>query len=453
MTLDPPIEEMRRLGYLAVDRAVDHLAALGARRVAARATSAQLQALVREPLPRRGRGAADSQRRFFDELLPTATLVNHPRFVAYIPGPGSFAGALGAWVAAATNLFVGTWLGGGGMAQLELEVLDWLRQALRLPAGFTGILTTGGSMANLGALAAARARAGQPADGVVYTSSEAHYSVMKAARVLGFAERGVRALPADAAQRLPPAAVAAALDADRAAGRAPVCVCATAGTTSTGAIDPLEEIAQVCRARGVWLHVDAAYGGAAALLEDGRELLAGLERADSITLDPHKWLYAPFESGCLLTRHSDALRQAFAADAQYLQDVPRDEVNFFERGPELSRGNRALPLWLLLRSVGLDAIAAAIADDQRRCRLARDLLAADPRIQIVTEPSLSVFTFAPQDGDDAGRALVERILADGHAMLSSTRVGGRLALRFCVANHRTTDDDIHSTITRIRALL
>jgi glutamate/tyrosine decarboxylase-like PLP-dependent enzyme len=454
MSLDPDFAEMRRLGHLAVDRAVEHLATLGEKRVARRVSSHEMHELVHEPLPRRGHGVEDSLARFFDRILPSATLVNHPRFFAYVPGPGSFVGALGEWVAAATNLFVGTWLGGASAAQLEIEVLDWLRQALGLPGRWHGVLTSGGSMANLAALAAARARAGAPAEGVVYASDEAHYSVTKAARVLGFADARVRVLPADDAQRLAPATLAAALRADRAAGRVPVAVCATVGTTTTGAIDEVAEIADLCRREGVWLHVDGAYGGAAALLPEQDAARAGLERADSITLDPHKWLYCPFEAGSLLVRDEAALRAAFGAEGRYLQDIPRDEVNFFERGPELSRGNRALKLWLLLRAVGIDAIAAAIREDLRLCRLARDLIAEDPRLSIVTEPQLSVFTFEVRDGGEAaGRELIERILADGFAMLSSSRARGCFVLRFCVVNHRTTESDVRRTVARIRALL
>lgn len=453
MSLDPDLEEMRRIGRAAVDRAVEHLAGLSGRRVARRVTSAEMERALREPLPRGGHGIESCTERFFDHVLPDATLVNHPRFFAYIPGPGSFAGAVGEWVAAATNLFVGTWLGGASMAQLELEVLRWLREALGLPEGFEGILSTGGSMANLGALAAARVRLAVPVRGVVYTSAEAHYSIAKAARVLGAGPAQIRILPCDKGQRMVPAAVAEALRRDRQAGLEPWAVCATAGTTSTGAIDPLEELADLCAEQRVWLHVDAAYGGAVALLPECRPSLAGLERADSITLDPHKWLYTPFESGCLLTRHVDDLHAAFTADGQYMQDVPRDEVNLFERGPELSRGNRATKLWFTLRALGVDAIADAIREDLRLCRLARDLLAEDERVTIVTEPQLSIFSFVVAGGEPAGRQLLERILADGWLMLSSSRVGDEFVLRVCVANHRTTEDDIRSAMARIRELV
>ena len=456
--LDPDLETMRRLGYQAVDRAVEHLAGLGSLRVATPPRAGELRALVDEPLPRQGHGLAASIDRYFDRLLPRATLVNHPRFFAYVPGPGSFAGAVGEWIAAATNTFVGTWLGGAVMAQLEVLVLDWLRQLLELPAAFaTGVLTSGGSLANLTALAAARGRAlraGSPlADLRVYVSAETHYSMTKAARVLGLAAGAVVTVPVDAAQRMRADALGQAMARDRAAGRVPLLVCATAGTTSTGAVDPIAACAALCQELGAWLHVDAAYGAGLALLPAQAELRALLARADSITLDPHKWLYCPFESGCLLTPHEDDLRAAFTADGAILQDVPRDEVNFFERGPELSRGNRALKLWMLLRSAGADAIAAAVARDVALCRLAHDLLAADPRVTIVTPPRMSVFTFAVDGGEAAGRALVQRILEDGFLMLASSRVDETFVLRFCVVNHRTTEDDVRRSVERIRALL
>ncbi|MEM7205999.1 MAG: pyridoxal-dependent decarboxylase [Planctomycetota bacterium] len=451
MSLDPSPEEMRRLAHLLADLLVDQVTGLPAQRVSAgRVDSARMRELVDEPLPRAGLGIERSIRRFLDEILPHATRVNHPRFFAYVPGPGSFAGALGEWIAATTNLFVGTWLGGASMVQLELLALDWTRQAVGLPAGFEGIVTSGGSMATLGALAAARARAGGPdtaAPGVVYTSDQAHYSAAKAARILAVPH--VRVLATDADQRLPATTVREAIAADRRAGLTPWCVIATAGTTSTGAIDPLPALADLCADEGVWLHVDAAYGGAVALADECRPLLEGMERADSVGLDPHKWMYVPFECGCLLVRDVAALRAAFGADAAYLQDLPEGEVHFYERGPELSRGNRALKLWLTLRAIGIEALASAVREDLRLCRLARDLIAADPRFEIVTEPSLSVFTFAVRDGDATTRALLERLLADGFVMLSSSRIHDRDVLRFCVANHRTSEDDIRAACAHI----
>jgi aromatic-L-amino-acid decarboxylase len=343
------------------------------------------------------------------------------------------------------------------MTQLEVEVLSWLRQLLHLPEDYDGILTTGGSMANLCALAAARTRVQDLANATIYASEETHYSIAKAARVLGFQSEHVRSLPVDDHQRLPAAALATAIATDKQSGLEPCCVCATLGTTSTGAIDPIRELADVSRQHGVWFHIDGAYGAAVALLPEHHAVAETLQTADSLTLDPHKWLYAPFESGCILTRHLDSLRRAFSAEADtgagYMQDIPMDEVNLFERGPELSRGNRALKLWMLFRSVGVDAIRAAIRKDLQLCQLACEQLRKDPRIHIVTEPSLSMFTFTVEGGEPAGRKLVDRILEDGFLMLSSSRVAGEFVLRFCVVNHRTTEEDVRRSVVRILELV
>lgn len=452
MTLDPDLQEMRRIGYRAVDLAVTHLDELRQRRVVTPPIGAELRQLVGEPLPRAGAGLEASLQHFFDVLLPRATLVNHPRFFAYIPGPGSFAGAIGEWLAAATNTFVGTWLGGAVMAQLELQTLEWLRTAVGLPTGMSGILTSGGSMANLGGLAAGlEGRDRRTA--VIYSSAESHYSLAKAAKVLGVPAAQLRAVPVDADLRMDPAALAELLAADRRLGLQPAVVAATAGTTNTGAIDPLPALAELCSANQLWLHVDAAYGGAVALLPHGRQLLAGWERADSVAFDPHKWFYAPFECGCLLTRSIERLEAAFGGDGHYMQDVPRDEVNFFTRGPELSRGNRALKLWMLLRSSGIDAIAAHVQKDLELCRLAHELLRQDERLEMLTPPQLSIFSFALRQGDAAGRAFVDAVMRDGFLMLSSTRLRGRFSVRFCVCNHRTTEADVRESVARLRRLL
>ncbi|MFO1051136.1 MAG: aminotransferase class V-fold PLP-dependent enzyme [Planctomycetota bacterium] len=453
MSLDPDPATMRRLGADASARVADHLDRLRSQRVFTPPRRPELEAVVTEPLPTTGAGLDDCLRRFFDDLLPHATLVNHPRFFGWVPGPGSFAGALGAFAASAANLFVGTWLGGAVAAQLELQVVDWLRQALGLPTGVGGVLTSGGSLANLAALAAARARARalRRRGFRVYVGAEAHDSLRKAARVLGIPPEDVVAIDADADQRIDLDALRRAVDADLARGLDPGAITVTMGTTSTGAVDGIASCADLAAGRGAWLHVDGAYGAASAVLPERDDLRVMLQRADSITIDPHKGLYAPFECGCLLLRDLDALRSAFTGDAPYLQDIPRDEVNFFERGPELSRGARAVPLWFVLRGLGLDAIRDAIRRDAAHARLAHDLLAADPRVIIVTPPRMSVFSFALAAGEAATQELLRCIHADGFAMLSSSRVAGRFVLRFCAVNHRTTREDVEATVAHVRA--
>jgi glutamate/tyrosine decarboxylase-like PLP-dependent enzyme len=251
--------------------------------------------------------------------------------------------------------------------------------------------------------------------------------------------------------------LADAIAADRRAGAAPLLVSANAGTTNTGSIDPLPAIADLCADQRLWFHVDAAYGGFAALCDEGRRKLAGMERADSLTLDPHKWLYAPMGTGCVLVRDRAALETAFRVSGDYLKDIPRDEVNFFDRGPEMSRPGRVLAVWMLLRSVGLDALAEQVEWDLRLARLAEALLAQAPELEIVCPTELTVVTFrsrARSGESEAARsardtAIMETTLASGELMLSSTDLDGRSALRLVVLNHRTTEDDVRRSVEAI----
>lgn len=457
--LDPGPAEMRRLGYAAVDLVVSHLSSLSDQRVAKRATGAELAALVAEPLPRRGTGAEACLEMLSAKVLPGLTKVNHPRFHAFIPAPGSFYALLGEIVASGANAFVGSWLGGATLAALELTTLAWIAEAVGYGEPAAGVFTSGGSLANLAAIAAARQRHGSDAlrDGALYFSEQGHGSVEKAARTLGYPGSALRRIPVDSSYRMRTDALAAAIVADRRSGRRPFLVCANAGATNTGAIDPLPEIAALCRAEGLWHHVDGAYGGFAALSPEGRDLLRGMELADSLTLDPHKWLYCPMGIGCLLVRDRSCLEGAFRAEGDYLRDIPRDEVNFFDRGPELSRPARVLPVWMLLRTVGVDALAAQIEADLRLARSARDQLAAIPGLEIVAPVTLSVVAFrsrARQGEDEAERArrdheIMERTLAEGEVMLSSTDLGGRSALRFVVQNHRTDERELARSVAAV----
>lgn len=452
---------MRRLGYAMIDRVVEHLSSLPDQRVARRGDRGEFSALVNEPLPQTSSSLDNCLDFFFERVLPDMTRVSHPRFHAYIPCPSSFAGALGEMLAAGTNPFVGSWLGGGTVSALELTVLRWIAELLGYDPEAGGILTSGGSMANLIGLAAARAKFGADVleRGVLYLSREGHASVNKAASILGFRRAAIRTIAVDDCCRMDLNELVRTVDQDRSEGRLPFFVCANAGTTNTGAIDPLPEIADLCGRLDLWLHVDAAYGGFAAIAPEGRELLRGMERADSLTLDPHKWLYCPMGVGCALVRDPRFLEQAFSTEGEYLKDLPDDEVNFLNRGPELSRPGRVLSVWMLLRSAGREELAAQIQEDLRLARLAASLLRDDNRLD-VEEPTLSVVTFRhrSRDGEsEAARsardtALMEATLADGQLMLSTTFLNGRNTLRLVVMNHRTTERDIQISVSRIREL-
>jgi len=302
-----------------------------------------------------------------------------------------------------------------------------------MPDGTEGVLVTGGSVASLVALAAARTARGP---GVVYVSPEGHASVARAARLLALEVHVLPALTADAV---------------RAAG-APGIVAATAGTTSTGAVDPLPELADVCEELGLWLHVDGAYGAPAMLTEPGRTVLSGIERADSLVLDPHKWLFQPYEIGCVLVRDGELLERTFALSGVYLRDTMGGEVNFRDRSVQLTRGGRALKLWLSIRVFGLAAFRDAIARGIALAEHAEALLRERPGWEVVSPAQLAIVCFR-RDGPDAGQTLLaEAMVADGFAAPSTTEVGGRVALRMCTINPRTTEDDIERTILRMEEL-
>jgi glutamate/tyrosine decarboxylase-like PLP-dependent enzyme len=315
-----------------------------------------------------------------------------------------------------------------------------------------GLARHGGSAANLTALVCAReARAEATHDDlVVYVSDQAHSSIARALRIVGVRPDQVRVLPVGDDLRLEPATLAAAIDADARAGRLPFFAVANAGATSSGAVDPLAELAELCRQNGLWLHVDAAYGGFAVLTERGRRALAGLGLADSITLDPHKWLYQPYECGCLLVRDVRALRAAFEISSDYLHDAEpaNDEVNFADLGLQLSRTSRAFKLWLSLQTFGIDVFRGAIDECLDLAELAQEWIEASDRLELVAPPSLGTICFRRRGQDDeATHGLVGALEASGLGFISSTRVHGRPALRLCILNHTTTADDVEQVLT------
>ena len=457
-SLDPSPEAMRALGYELVDQVVNNLMTQRDQPVARRGTHDDFSSIVDEPLPESGRGSADSMEFFFRRIVPDMTSVNHPRFHAYIPGPSSYAGALGGMLAAGTNPFVGTWLGGATVSALELTVIRWIAEMLDYDPAAAGVFTSGGSMANLTALAAARARHSHPVDFLtIYVSAEGHASVTRAAAVLGFSDNAIRTVAVDESHRMDVDVLAALIRDDIKDGRTPLCVVANAGTTNLGVIDPLPKLVTLCRQHEIWLHIDAAYGGFAALTSSGKSLLAGMQDADSLTLDPHKWLYCPIGIGCVLVRDHRALKTAFSTSGDYLKDVPTEEVNFFEYGPELSRPARVLPVWMVIRSAGREQLAHQISEDIRLARLAADLLAEDERLEVIP-PILSVVGFRhrrrPDESEEDRAArdtqLMEQTLASGELMLSTTFINGQNTLRFVVMNHRTTEVDICHSVSRIR---
>lgn len=462
LNLSDPLEldadTMRQLGYAVVDRVVERITGLAAEAAWRGAPRTQLDPHLVEAAPEDGHDFHGLLDRLYEHVLPFAARVDHPRFLAFVPGCPTWPGILGDWIVTGHNLFQGTWLGSSGPSALELVVLDWFKEWVGYPASATGLMLSGGSAANLTALACARAQL-DPHDyarAVVYWCAEVHSSVDKAARFLGFPPDRVRIIAADARQRMPLDPLARAVVDDRARGLLPLVIVASAGTTSTGAIDPLQELAAFARQDGIWLHVDAAYGGFAVLTQRGRDWLRGLEQADSITLDPHKWLYQPFEIGCLLMRDGQRLERAFHSMPHYLQDtaVAGGEVNFGDRGYQLTRSARAVKVWLSIQYFGLQKFRTAIEQTLDLTVYAEQRLRDHPQFEILSGAHLGIVCFRRVWPGLDERALEERNLAltrqladSGVGMLSSTRVDGRFALRLCVLNHRTTQADIDQILS------
>jgi aromatic-L-amino-acid/L-tryptophan decarboxylase len=423
------------------------------------ATSGTAAAKVFErPLPEQGVGSAA-----FDDLAVVAdhSRPGNARFFAYVLGSGEPVAAIGDLFASVLNQNVTAWRSAPAAVTIERTVVRWLAEAIGCE-GFTGSLAGGGSSANLMGLAMAReAKAPANENGAqpcaVYASAEVHMSVPKALAVLGVGRAHLRLIPVDEAFRMRTGALAAAIERDRRAGIPAIAIVATAGTTNTGAVDPLREIAGIAQARRLWLHVDGAYGGLAAMAAP--ELFAGLAQADSISLDAHKWLYQPLDCGALLYSDAGAARRAFAYTGEYARSLSADPVegfSFFEESLELSRRFRALKLWLSLRYHGLGQFRAAIRKDLDHAQQLARLITAEPTLELVAPVELSTVCFRWKDApgaelDQRNAAILAEVSRRGRVCLSNARVHGTFALRACIINHRTTDADIAAVVEEVMA--
>jgi glutamate/tyrosine decarboxylase-like PLP-dependent enzyme len=458
----PDTAALRDHGVQALDWLLQHLATLPDQPIGRTMSRADLDALLREPPPETGTPFPQVLAEFAAKVAPNAFRTNHPRFLAFVPGAPTFVSALGDLLCGGTNFFAGVWLEASGPTEVELVVLDWFKEFLGYPADAGGILTSGGSEATLTALLVARDRLAfaDRQRAVLYASEQRHWSVDRAARVIGLHPDQVCPVPTDAEFRLVPDALADQVRRDRAGGRVPWAAVATAGTTNTGTVDPLRAMAAVCRAEELWLHVDAAYGWAAVLTAEGKAALAGIEEADSLTLDPHKWFAQTFETGCLLVRRAGLLTRTFANRPEYMQDVEpgEDEVNFADRGLALTRRFRALRIWLSVKVLGVGWFRALVEHCCRLADLAEALLRRSPGFEVLSPRRLSIVCFrqvppgfrerhgGEEELDRVNLALAADLRATGRAFLSSTRLRGRVALRFCFVNYRTTAADVEEVV-------
>ncbi len=444
---------MRRLGYRVVDILVEHFSQMKNRSVGAKADPARMRPLLAGP-PQDAPGDPDALLSFLErEVFPNLLHVDHPRFFAFVPGPNNFMSTIADALSAGFNVFNGTWMGGSSAAALELGVIDWLRTVCGFPETGGGLFVSGGSVANMTALVAARhALLNDDTTGAtVYFSDQTHSSVERALRVIGFHANQLRKLEPNVHFELQVDTLRAAVAADRAKGLRPFCVIANAGTTNTGAVDPLNDLADFCAEQGMWLHADGAYGAASMLSHRGRLQLAGIERVHSLSLDPHKWLFQSFECGCVLLRDAALLKAAFQIMPEYLQDVHRGhaEVHPCDYGVQLTRSFRALKVWLSVRTFGLDAFRTAITRGFELAEFAEAELRRKGW-EILSPARMGIVCFRYQTQEPG--PLVDAMLHEGFAFLTSTKLHGIGCLRLCTINPRTTEADLTETIDRLTRL-
>jgi aromatic-L-amino-acid decarboxylase len=459
LQFDPDL--MRAMGYHTIDAIVDAMVRGDDEPVMRRATAAQMRERLDGPPPEQGSAYEEVLGRMMTDVLPFRARTESAGYMGFIPGFPTWPSAMADLIASAFMLDCCWWAGAAGAGQLELTVLRWFAEWIGYPPSASGVLVSGGSAANMTALACARERrvGAMRDDLVVYVSSQSHSSVARAARALGFRPERVRILPVDRSFHIRIDVFERAIVADRAAGLFPLAICANAGATNTGAVDPLDQLADVCARQGVWLHVDGAYGAFAAITERGRRTLAGIERADSVTLDPHKWLFQPFECGALLVRDPEGLRKAFEITPDYLRDVTvKEEVNFSDRGLQLSRVCRALKVWMSIQTLGLAAFRQAIDTALDLAQEAARRVKASAELELLAPVELSVVALRrrPAGEDDERRldklnlSLVAAVEQAG-LLVSSTRLFGRTAIRLVVLNPTTTAAHVHRVLDVIES--
>ena len=472
-----PEQEFRQVAHQAVEIAADYLFRIRQDPVFRVMPDDVRSRLTGQKFSRDGVPAADLLRDTRDLVLPYPMGNGHPRFFGWVNSAPAPIGVVAELLAAAQDPSVDV----GDIASLHLEtaVLGWLRDLMGYPSSAAGVLVSGGTEAGMTGLAAARQWVAEtdgwdvrqdgvnPPDGrrlLVYADSQVHSSIRKSVELLGLGNSAIRTVPTDDGYRLDPVALRSQIADDLAAGHRPFCVVASAGTTNTGAVDPLEAVADICAEFGLWLHVDGAYGAVARVHPDAAEACRGIERADSITLDPHKWLSVPIECGCALVRDGELLRRTFAYIPAYLhteEGVGVGGPDFAQYGFQQTRGFRALKLWMVLQHMGYDGLVEMVGRQLARARQLADLIDAAPDLELVAPVSLSVvaFRFMPEGGfrDDEwlsklNRSIEARVQTDGRVFVTSTQLREGLVLRACVLHYDTRPEDVTYLVQTVREI-
>ena len=455
---------MRAMADEVVSRCIAHIADLAKQPILGDVDAGELCRSMRESAPENGVPLSPLLDDIFDKYVPRSFGTPHPGYFAYIPGGGLYPAALADFIADTTNRYTGVWMAAPALVQLEANALDWLREWMGFPDTARGLFTTGGSMATFNAIICARERhlGAEIRRGVLYTSDQAHHSVLKSAKLAGVMPDRVRAIISDANYRMPVAGLRDAIAKDRRAGLTPFAVVSSAGTTNTGAVDPLDAIADACASAGLWHHIDGAYGAFFYLCDDLKPALRGLSRADSLTLDPHKGMFLPYGTGALLVREGSALRVAHEATAGYLPEMPHPDQFYdpSQHGPDLSRGFPGLRVWLSIKLFGSAGFHAAITEKRALTLDAAKRVAALPHLIMDAAPDLSLFAFhmtwpgaTLEQEDAATRALMDRTTQRGRVMITGAEAHGRFLGRVCVLSFRTHQEQVDHLIEDMGAVV
>ena len=462
--LEPSADEIRDWVNSVTQFIIEYLGELRDRPVYRHTSSREIRSELDSKLPIKGTDFDSLLKVFRDAIVPFSRQNAHPRMFGYVQSPGTAIAAFADLLASTLNANLTIWRSAPAPVELERLTIDWIRQILGFNPGAGGLFVSGGSMANLIGIAMARKTKDESSERLrIYASSEMHFSIAKAARLLGIGRENVREVTVDEHFRIQIDDLLAKITADLQDGYVPFCVVANAGTVNTGAVDPFTEIREIADRFQLWMHVDGSYGAFAVLAESARKLFAGMDQSDSIALDPHKWLYLPVDVGCVIYRDPEIARAAFAHEAEYTRMFGEEADEAFvcwDYGPELSRRFRALKVWMLLKGVGIDSLSAAIESNLACARYLESMVRASDDFEMVAPVELSIFCFRhvpaqlrnqpPEAIDAFNERLLVALQRDGSSYLSNATLGGRFALRGCVLNYRTTLRDMEILLDDLR---
>lgn len=484
--LDLSPQEFRKLGYLVIDMIADYYSEVRDAPVFPPHISAEVEKVFDEPLPERGQEPEEILNEWQSKVLPNTTHLGSPRYFGFVNGSGTMIASLAEALAASVNMNVGAWKPAPAATEIERRVIAWMAELIGYSLACGGLLTSGGTMANFTAIETALrniAPYDTTADGLqskespgrftIYMSDhEGHVSISRVADLLNLGRNAVRLVASRSDFTMDVQDLERMLDEDIAKGYIPFCVVAQAGSINVGAVDPLEDVARICRERGLWFHIDGACGAFGAMLPEKKSLFNGLEKADSITLDPHKWLYIPYECGCVLVRDPEKLRRAFSMSAPYLRGTLPTEytgLDYFEYGPQMSRGFRALKVWMSLKHYGVEGYRKLLDQNVKCVEYLDKLVRQSPDFEALHAPTLFIYSFryAPETLrkkaiesnmtaaeinaylDQLNQQIADEIQLSGVAFIMTSKVRGWIVLRLSVCSHRTTLDDIDLVFAKI----